>query len=76
MLYILTGVVSATLFGIFAVGIYGPDGLLDNVWVEYVFWWLIGSGVILALLENSFKPHRSPRKRIRDVQVPCDGVPC
>ena len=76
MLYILTGVVSATLFGIFAVGVYGPDGLLDNVWVEYVFWWLIGSGVILALLEDSFKPRRSTRKPERDAQVPCDGVPC
>jgi len=51
MIYILMGLVSATFFGIGAVTVYGTEGLLDNAWVEYVFWWLIGTGVILSLIE-------------------------
>ena len=76
MLYILMGVVSATFFGIFAVGVYGPDGLLDNLWVEYVFWWLIGTGIILAFLENTFKLSCRACRHMADTQVPCNGVPC
>ena len=76
MLYILMGVVSATLFGILAVGVYGPDGLLGNPWVEYVFWWLIGSGIVLALVENTFKLRCTPCRRITATRTPCNGVPC
>lgn len=76
MLYILMGVVSATLFGILAVGVYGHDGLLDNLWVEYVFWWLIGTGVILALLENTFKLRCRPCRQTAATRAPCNGVPC
>ena len=76
MLYILMGVVSATLFGVFAVGVYGAEGLLDNPWVEYVFWWLIGSGIVLALVENTFKLRCAPCRRFTATQAPCNGVPC
>ncbi len=76
MLYILMGVVSATLFGIFAVGVYGPDGLLDNPWVEYVFWWLIGTGAALALVENAFKLRCGSCRQVPPTRAPCNGLPC
>ncbi len=52
MLYTLMGLVFATFFGIAAFTVYGHEGLLANPWVQYVFWWLIGTGVLLAVVEN------------------------
>ena len=53
MIYILMGLISAMFFGIGAFTVYGYAGLVGNPWVDYVFWWLIGTGVLLALVENS-----------------------
>ncbi len=52
MIYVLMGLVSATFFGISAVTVYGYEGLLGNPWVDYVFGWLIGTGVLLALVQD------------------------
>ncbi len=52
MLYILLGLVFAAFFGTGAVAVYGYEGLLSNPWVQYVFWWLIGTGALLALVES------------------------
>ena len=52
MMYALMGLVSAVFFGIGAVTVYGAEGLLANLWVDYMFWWLIGTGVLLALVES------------------------
>ncbi len=70
------GVVSATLFGVTAVGVYGHDGLLDSLWVEYVLWWLIGTGFLLALSESTFKLRCRSCRHVEDTQVPCDGASC
>ena len=53
MIYMLTGLVSAMFFGIGTVMVYGYQGLSENPWVDYIFWWLIGTGVLLALVENA-----------------------
>ena len=76
MLYILTGLVSATLFGVAVVTVYGHEGLLDHPWIEYVFWWLIGTGVGLALLENIFRLICKLCKHLPAVPVLCDAAPC
>ena len=52
MMYVLMGLVSAAFLAAATVSVYGCDGLLGNPWVDYVFWWLIGTGVLLALVEN------------------------
>jgi hypothetical protein len=41
MFFALIGVAMATLFGIVAYSIYGTEGLMDNGWIQSVFWWLI-----------------------------------
>ncbi len=54
MLHLLMGLAAATAFGIASFSLYGYQGLLDNAWVDYVFWWLIGTGVLLAALDSTF----------------------
>jgi len=76
MIYVLMGLISAAFFGIGAVGVYGPEGLLENVWVDYVFWWLIGTGALLALVENAAgRVHRLCRW-LRHVPGLHSAVPC
>ena len=70
MIYVLLGLVSAMFFGIGAVSVYGTDGLLANVWVEYVFWWLIGSGALLSLLEYT----STIKERLRRLLPPAEGL--
>ncbi len=53
MIYLLTGFVAATMFGIASFSFYGYEALVENVWVEYVFWWLIGAGVMLAAVDST-----------------------
>ena len=52
MIYALMGLIFATFFGIGTVMVYGYEGLLGNPWAEYVFWWLIGTGVLLAVADD------------------------
>jgi hypothetical protein len=51
MLYIFFSLVAASVFGIGAVAVYGHEGLIANPWIDLVFWWLIGTGVVLAALD-------------------------
>ncbi len=53
MMYVLTGIVAAMLFGVASVSVYGYEGLMENMWIEYVFWWLIGTGVLLASVDST-----------------------
>ncbi len=53
MIYLLMGLVSAMLLGLSAVTVYGTEGLLQNAWVDYVFWWLIAVSAGLAMLDNT-----------------------
>ena len=53
MIYVLTGLLAAMLFGIGSVSVYGHEGLMENLWIEYVFWWLIGTGVLLASVDST-----------------------
>ncbi len=61
MMYVLMGLVSAVFFGVGAVAVYGYEGLLSSPWVDYVFWWLVGTGVLLGLVETAGRErfHRS-----------------
>lgn len=52
MLYVLTSLAAATLFGLGTMVVYGPHALVGNPWTEYVFWWLIGTGVVLQLVDG------------------------
>jgi len=76
MIYILMGLISATLFGIGAVGVYGPEGLLGHAWVDYVFWWLIGTGALLALVENAAGLFRRPCRWLPDLPGLHTAAPC
>ena len=53
MTYVVMGLVSAMFFGISAVAVYGYEGLLGNPWVDYVFWWLTGTGFLLSLVTDA-----------------------
>ena len=55
MIYVLLGLVSATLFGFVSFSVYGYEALLNDLWIDYVFWWLIGTGVVLAALDSDFR---------------------
>ena len=62
MTYALMGLVFATFFGIGTVMVYGSEGLLSNPWAEYVFWWLIGTGVLLAVADELSRVRVSLRR--------------
>ncbi|MDZ7750472.1 MAG: hypothetical protein U5S82_02165 [Gammaproteobacteria bacterium] len=51
MIYILSALAAATLFGLGTLAVYGQDALMGQVWTEYVFWWLIGTGIVLQALD-------------------------
>ncbi len=53
MLYLLTGLAAAMMFGIGSFSIYGYQALLDNAWINYVLWWLIGTGILLASVDST-----------------------
>lgn len=50
MFYILISLVLASLFGLAVDNVYGSQGLRQYPWVDYTFWWIIGSGVALAAI--------------------------
>ena len=53
MFYLLTGLAAAMMFGVASVSVYGYEALVDNAWIDYVFWWLIGTGVLLAAVDSN-----------------------
>ncbi len=64
MMYVLMALVSAMFFGISAVTVYGYEGLLGSPWVDYVLGWLMGSGVLLALVQDLGRVCLRPGKAV------------
>ena len=54
MFYILASLIAAMLYGFATIAIYGYDALTASGTVDYVFWWLIGTGIVLQLLDGHF----------------------
>ena len=52
MFPILLGFGSALLFGVFAYGLYGLEGITGYAWVAMVFWALIVSGLLVFLINR------------------------
>jgi hypothetical protein len=52
MFPILIGFGSALLFGIFAYGTYGVDGVTQYGWVSMVFWGLVGSSLLVFVINR------------------------
>ena len=53
MIYMLIGILSAMFFGLVSFTTYGYEALLNYPWIDYIVWWLIGTGVVLAALDNT-----------------------
>ncbi|MDJ0871711.1 MAG: hypothetical protein QNJ87_08070 [Gammaproteobacteria bacterium] len=62
MVYALTGLILATMFGVGAVTVYGYQGLLVNPWIDCVFWWLVGTGGLLAAVDTFGHSRRQSRR--------------
>lgn len=78
MFPILLGFGSAVLFGLFAYGLYGLDGVTGYAWIAMVFWALIVSGLMVFLINR-----RPPcwvcrmKERLRAVRYLCrDTASC
>jgi hypothetical protein len=52
MFPILVGFGSALLFALLAYVTYGLDGLTGYAWVGLVFWALVGSGLLVFLINR------------------------
>ncbi|MEA3276904.1 MAG: hypothetical protein U9Q81_16785 [Pseudomonadota bacterium] len=52
MFPILVGFGSALLFGLFAYGTYGLDGMTEYAWVGMVFWGLIVSASLVFIVNR------------------------
>jgi len=80
MLPIFIGLVSATLFGLVAHGVYGTETLIDHAWIDMVFWALIATGAAVSLANaldgclpcrlRRITPLRGLGERL------CRGLPC
>jgi hypothetical protein len=52
MVYLLLSFALAALFGIAAGSLYGWDALVDQPWVDHVFWALLLAGFAFAAIDN------------------------
>jgi hypothetical protein len=52
MVYLLLSFSLAALFGIAAGSVYGWDRLLEQPWVDHVFWALLLAGFAFAAMDN------------------------
>ena len=52
MFPILVGFGSALLFGLFAFGTYGPEGVAGYAWISMVFFALVFSGLLVFLVNR------------------------
>lgn len=77
MFYIFVSLIAASLFGIGAVAVYGHEGLIENPWIDMVFWWLIGTGVTLAALDYRLDLSCLVCRRLPGVAPSmCSDAPC
>lgn len=72
--YILMSLIIAMVFGLAVDNVYGTQALMQYAWVDYTFWWIIGSGVIMAAVS----PVRENLCRFFHCRLPavCHGQPC
>ncbi len=75
MIYLLTGIAAAMMFGIGSFSIYGYQALLDNAWIDYVLWWLIGTGILLASVDSTLGLRCKFCRRLPQVPI-CAAVTC
>jgi hypothetical protein len=52
MLPIFLGLILAMLFGLFSFMVYGLEGLTHSAWIDTVFWSLIGTGIMISLINE------------------------
>jgi hypothetical protein len=52
MLPIFLGLILAMLFGLFSFMVYGLEGLTHSAWIDMVFWSLIGTGIMISLINE------------------------
>lgn len=52
MFPIIAGVGSAILFGLFSLATYGADAFSAYPWVVMVFWALVGSGLLVYVVNR------------------------
>ena len=74
MLYVLASLALPALIGLVVISVYQPGALIQNPWIEYLFWTSLGAGIFKAALElfhalaepgsSASSPHRS-RSRVR-----------
>lgn len=77
MLYTLIGLTTAAVFGIGAVNVYGLDGLMEQAWVDPVFWGLIAAGAIVALVGPPVRCWLCALSaRFKNIRLLCQGSPC
>ncbi len=51
MLPMLIALSVASAFGLMAHAVYGTDGLIDQAWIDVVFWAIISTGAGVWLLQ-------------------------
>jgi hypothetical protein len=45
------GLTIAMVFGIFAHGYYGTEQIMQQQWIDIVFWSLIGTGIGVSMIQ-------------------------
>ena len=80
MFALFIGVVAASLFGIVATIVLGPQGLMTSAWVDVVFWSLIGAGAALSAINITWDclPCRLSRMSHKQSLIDrlCRNAPC
>jgi hypothetical protein len=62
MLFLIASIVFAMLIGLSAVMVFGPDQL--PLWIEGLFWGVIGAGMVARAVEISLKEWRTRFTRV------------
>ena len=80
MLPTLLGLTIAMVFGIFAHAFYGTEQLMQQGWIDIVFWSLIGTGIGVSLIQvfGACTPCRLSRRVRSDTMRRwfCSGLSC
>ena len=80
MLPVLIGLLAASLFGIAATVILGPEALLQHAWVDVVFWAMIAAGAATSAVNIAWEciPCRLARQARKPLLAErlCQGTPC
>lgn len=74
----LISVVAATFLGVGSIMIYGPD-VVDEAWVDVVFWSILGAGAAVSLVDISLECVKCRVARLlhwADAARRCSELPC